>query len=394
MFKTKVGYSKITDAYEAGVETAKSATSEIKAKVGLLFNSVGYNQKKFMEGIKSVMPDVDVIGCTSSAGIITPEGYMIDESGTAGMLTLDDKDLTVACYGMAKKKSARETGREVALKALEKAGLDYAPDYFFMSASPAEEEEYIKGIQDIIGRVPCFGGSAADNTVEGKWSLFYNDTIFNDGVVAAFFYTGKDIATVYTGAYNETDKVGVITEVKDKRTLVSIDGKSALKKYAEWIETDPNELKENNLLVASITKPLGVKSPFGDMTVIRHPMFGDDNNTKTLNDDVIKLGNNLVEKTAVIQMEATVDELINSTGNTLRELKEKCPNPAGYLLVHCGGRRLGIGDRMNEVYEQLKKEAGDVPFLVVFTFGEYGYTDDAQTNAAGGLMLSFTAFEK
>ena len=46
--------------------------------------------------------------------------------------------------------------------------LEDAPDYFFMSASPAEEEEYIKGIQDIIGRVPCFGGSAADNTVEGK----------------------------------------------------------------------------------------------------------------------------------------------------------------------------------------------------------------------------------
>ena len=50
--------------------------------------------------------------------------------------------------------------------------------------------------------------------------------------------------------------------------------------------------------------------------------------------------------------------------------------------------------RMNEVYEQLRKEAGDVPFLVAFTFGEYGYTEDAQTNAAGGLMLSFTAFEK
>ena len=48
---------------------------------------------------------------------------------------------------------------------------------------------------------------------------------------------------------------------------------------------------------------------------------------------------------------------------------------------------------MNEVYEQLKKEAGDVPFLVVFTFGEYGYGDD-QANTTGGLMLSFTAFEK
>lgn len=387
MLNSKVGYSNNKDAYEAGKETATKATEGISAKIGLLFNSVGYDQKKLMEGIKSVAKDVDVIGCTSSAGIITPDGYMIDEDGTAGMLTLGGDDLTVACYGMAKGKSARETGREVAKKALEKAGLDYAPDYFFMSASPAEEEEYIKGIQDIIGRVPCFGGSAADNTVEGKWSIFYNDTIFNDGVVAAFFYTANDIATVYTGAYNETKDMGIITKLNGTRVLAEIDGEPALDKYKNWRGLDDEAVTGGNLLVTTITSPLGVKDRLGNLTAIRHPMNGND-------DKSMNIGANLAVGTTVIRMEATVDELINSTGKTLKELKKKCPNAAGYLLIHCGGRRLGIGDRMNEVYEQLKKEAGDVPFLVAFTFGEYGYTDDDQTNTTGGLMLSFTAFEK
>ena len=387
MLNSKVGYSKNTDAYEAGKETATKATEGLNAKIGLLFNSVGYDQKKLMEGIKSVAKDVDVIGCTSSAGIITPDGYMIDEDGTAGMLTLGGDDLTVACYGMAKGKSARETGREVAKKALEKAGLDYAPDYFFMSASPAEEEEYIKGIQDVIGRVPCFGGSAADNTVEGKWSIFYNDTIFNDGVVAAFFYTANDIATVYTGAYNETKDMGIITKLNGTRVLAEIDGEPALDKYKNWRGLDDEAVTGGNLLVTTITSPLGVKDRLGNLTAIRHPMNGND-------DKSMNIGANLAVGTTVIRMEATVDELINSTGKTLKELKKKCPNASGYLLIHCGGRRLGIGDRMNEVYEQLKKEAGDVPFLVAFTFGEYGYTDDDQTNTTGGLMLSFTAFEK
>ena len=386
MLKARVGYSKLEDAYEAGIEAAKKSTED-GTKIALLFNSVGYDQKKLMEGVKSVLSDVDVIGCTSSAGIITPDGYMIDEAGTAGILTLGGEDLTVASYGMAKKKSARETGREVALKALEKSGLDYAPDYFFMSASPAEEEEYIKGIQDVIGRVPCFGGSAADNTVEGKWSIFYNDTIYSDGVVAAFFYTSKDIATVYTGAYNETKDMGIITKLNDTRVLAEIDGKPATEVYKKWRNLKDEDVTGGNLLVTTITSPLGVKDRLGNLTAIRHPMNGND-------DKSMNIGANLAVGTAVIRMEATVDELINSTGNTLKELKKKCPNPAGYLLVHCGGRRLGIGDRMPEVYEQLKKEAGDVPFLVVFTFGEYGYTDDDQTNTTGGLMLSFTAFEK
>ena len=39
----------------------------------------------------------------------------------------------------------------------------------------------------------------------------------------------------------------------------------------------------------------------------------------------------------------------------------------------------------------IKKEAGTIPFIVEFTFGEYGYEDDGR-NTCGGLMLSFTAF--
>ena len=386
MLKTKVGYSNIADAFEAGAETAKKASVGLKPKAGLLFNSVAYDQKELMKGIQSEA-DYDVIGCTSSAGLITPDGYMIDENGVAGMMTFDDENLTVACYGMPKKKNARETGRQVALKALEKAGIDYAPDYFFMTASPAEEEEYIKGIQDVIGRVPCFGGSAADNTVEGKWSIFYNDEIFSDGVAVAFFYTEKEITTEYTGAYNETEDVGIITKVNGKRTLAEINGKPALEVYKKWRGLKDEEVNGGNLLVTTIQSPLGVKDRLGNLIAIRHPMAGNE-------DGSMNIGANLAEKTAVIRMEATVDELIDSTGKTLKALKKKSPESAGYLLVHCGGRRLGIGERMPEVYEQLKKEAGDTPFLVVFTFGEYGYTEDDQTNTTGGLMLSFTSFEK
>ena len=102
----------------------------------------------------------------------------------------------------------------------------------------------------------------------------------------------------------------------------------------------------------------------------------------------------MVEKTAIIQLEATVDELINSTGNTLKDLrKQMYTDPAAYILIHCGGRRLGIGDRIEEVHKQLVKEAKGVPFITTFTFGQYGY-DEHSSNICGGLMLSFTAFGK
>ena len=90
---------------------------------------------------------------------------------------------------------------------------------------------------------PIRQNALAQPTVEGNWQIICNDKIFNDGVAVAFFYTDNEIITSYTGAYRETENIGLITEVKDNRNLVSINKVSALKKYADWINVNPNDLK-------------------------------------------------------------------------------------------------------------------------------------------------------
>ncbi len=392
MLKTKVGYSTLKDSYAKGKEAAKNANVGMRPKLGMMYCSCNDDVEEVVSGAISSMKGAPIIGCTSSGMIITNDGIIESEDGFAGLMSFDDKNMNIGVAAHKAGKNAREIGRKVARAAVENAGENYSPNYFYMVASPKEEEDYLMGIQDVIGRVPMFGGSAADDTVEGNWKIFCNDQVFQDGVAVAFFYTDNDIVTSYTGAYRDTENYGLITEVKNDRTLVKIDGVSALKKYADWIGKKPSELKGQNLLVASITKPLGVKDPLGNLTVVRHPMFGDDMGTKTTTDDVINLGNKVVEKTAIVQLEATVDELIKSTKTTLKDAKSQLTTePAGYFLVHCGGRKLGIGDRIDEVYKNLVEEARGVPFITVFTFGEYGY-DEHSANICGGLMLSFTAF--
>ena len=392
MLKTKVGYSTLKDSYAKGKEAAKNANVGMRPKLGMMYCSCNDDVEEVVNGAMSAMKGAPVIGCTSSGMIMTNDGIIESEDGFAGLMSFDDKNINIGVAAHKAGKNAREIGRKVARAAVENAGENYSPNYFYMVASPKEEEDYLMGIQDVIGRVPMFGGSAADDTVEGNWKIFCNDQVFSDGVAVAFFYTDNDIVTSYTGAYRDTENYGLITEVKNDRTLVKIDGVSALKKYADWIGKSPSELKGQNLLVASITKPLGVKDPLGNLTVVRHPMFGDDMGTKTTTDDVINLGNKVVEKTAIVQLEATVDELIKSTKTTLKDVKSQLSTePAGYFLVHCGGRKLGIGNRIDEVYKNLVEEARGVPFITVFTFGEYGY-DEHSANICGGLMLSFTAF--
>ncbi len=387
MLKTKVGYSVLKDAYASGEATAKMASEGMEPKVGLLFTSVLQDQEEIMKGVKSVT-GAPIVGCTSSGAIMVPDGIIASENGFSGMMMFDDPDLTVgvACHEAGT--DARQIGRKVAVEAVKNAGSTKVPSYFYMVASPKEEEDYLKGIQDVIGRVPFFGGSAADDTVEGKWSIFCNDKVFSDGVAVVFFYTNKKFVTEYTGAYNETGKYGIINKIEGKRTIAEIDGVPSLEKYMDWTGKKEDEVAGGNLLAASILNPLGVKDPIGNVTLIRHPMSSTD-------DYQINVGNHLAVGTCAMLMEATVDELIDSTGNALKAVNNELgkKKAAGYFLVHCGGRKLGIGDRIDEVHKQLVKEANGVPFITIFTFGEYGYRDHS-ANSCGGLMLSFTGMSE
>ena len=387
MLKAKTGISTNADAKLAGQEAAKAVKDLDAIKMAFVYSGVQYDQKTLLDAIAAELPGVPLVGNTSFTGIITQEGFVTGEDGFVGVMAMGDEEMTVGVAGMAKEGTARETGRKVAEAALKKAGKSEAPAYFYMTAPSGEEEFYLKGITEVIGRVPFFGGSAADNAIVGEWLLYTDELVTADGVAVAFFYTDKGFANEYTGAYEEGDHVGVITKVKDYRTLAEIDGVPALTKYQEWTGASDEEVAGGNLLAYSITAPLGVKDPLGDVIAIRHPMNGNDDKT-------ISVGNNLAENTAIILMKGSVDGLIQSTGKAVEAAKAKLGGkPAAFHLVHCGGRRAGIGDRIDEVAAEIKKAAGDVPFMVEFTFGEYGFEDDSK-NTCGGLMLSFTAFGK
>ena len=302
-------------------------------------------------------------------------------------MAIGDPDTSVGVAGSPKLLTARETGRKVAIDAMNKVGTTFPPAYYFMIANPGEEEEYAKGVQDIIGDVPMFGGSCADDDLSGKWKIFTSDTVFSEGVAVAFFFTNKKLVNEYTGKYHETVNSGIITEIEGKRTLKEINHMQAMKQYAEWTGFKTRNLMGSKMLTASILKPLGVKTPTGNITLIRHPMAGNP-------DYSINVGNDLAVNTAVIQMQASLDELVNAPKLVLRSLKQKLPtDPAAYLLIHCGGRKIAIGDRIGEVAKLVKEEAGDVPFIMPFTFGEYGRAEH-EANNMGGLMLSETAFCK
>ena len=160
MFKAYVGSSVNADAALAGKEAA-SAVKADGLKAAFVYMSCAYDVPKVVDAISGELPGVLVFGNTSFTGVITPEGYIGGDKPFVGILALQDDDMTVSVAASAKDGCSIAKGEALARKAMEAAGKKCAPAYFYMAASPAEEEKYLEGITKVIGRKPFFGGSAA-----------------------------------------------------------------------------------------------------------------------------------------------------------------------------------------------------------------------------------------
>ncbi len=377
--KSKVEISLNKDSFAAGAEVAKICGKEGN-KINFVFNSPVYDADKFIEGFESVADSKNLIGFSTPA-VLSKEGCVLNEEGFSALMNIEDEELTVGIAALSKEDSARETGRKVAKLALEDAEADIAPDYFFMAATD-EEEMYIKGIQDVIGRVPCFGASPLKG--EG-YHLYCKKQIIDSGVVVAFFYTEKQINTKFSGMFNETKKVGVITLVSDNRLLVEINNQPALDVYAKMIGKTKEEIK-GNVKENYLFNPLGVKDRLGDLVAIR-------NIEEEKEDGSLLMGANLTENTALILMEKTKEEIVKDTETIIKYLKATVSDAAAYLMFNNVERSFKIEDKRDELNKKVKAIVEDAGFLMPVCQREYGYADD-QTNTVGNLMMSFTVFEK
>ncbi|MBQ6538810.1 MAG: FIST C-terminal domain-containing protein [Bacilli bacterium] len=380
--KTKIGYSNHKLAFTSSIEAASMANIK-EAKLGLVFTSPNQEQDQIIKGIKS-LTNTPIIGCTSSMAIMTHHSYENEKTGYTGIITFSG-DIVVGVAGKEKRnmENPREIGKELALEALKEMKGE-KPNHFFMTATPGDEEEYMQGIQDIIGSVPVFGGTAADNDVSGNWKIICENRVISDGCAVALIKSDTEIVNVLENGYNETGQAGIITGVHERRELKSIDNVDALRKYSEWTKFNEDDLMGNKILSESIFDPLGVKDPIGRLIAIRHPMFAK-------SDGTINVGGDLVTNTAIIHMNMEPRDMLESIKTTIEELGD-CDS---YFLVHCGGRRLGLSMKglEQEIFNKVKEVTKDKEVLMVFTFGEYG-TYDHSANTVGGLSLSFTGFKE
>jgi hypothetical protein len=80
----------------------------------------------------------------------------------------------------------------------------------------------------------------------------------------------------------------------------------------------------------------------------------------------------LIEGKLIELGEGTADELISEVETVVRKAAQGVKKPEAVILSHCGGRAIGLGNRIAEVAGQVRKAVGEVPWIGYLAFGEQG----------------------
>ncbi|WP_186827078.1 FIST signal transduction protein [Shimia ponticola] len=343
--------------------------------------------------LQTLKEHVPALHCASSCkGTMSQAGLQ-----DLGLFVISDPDgdYGTAAAPLGDDTEAAATAATVA--ALENAQRDgEAPDLVWLSITPGNEEDAIRGIETVIGSdVPIIGGSAADDTVAGEWTVSDGSEQLGSGLVVSVLFCSTPIQFAYQNGYAPTADSGVVTK-SEGRKLIEIDGEPAASVYSRWngggVPSAP-EGGERNILSEATLWPLGREiGSLGDVPyyLLAHPCVTND-------DGSLDLFAEVAEGEHLTQMQGDVAVLAARAGRVaefaLRAGSVKSDNVAGALMVYCGGCMLAVEDRLSDVYGGVNSVLGGQPFLGVFTFGEQGSVHEAG-NRHGNLMISCIAFSK
>ncbi|KLV00500.1 FIST signal transduction protein [Photobacterium aphoticum] len=363
----------------------------INPKLILVYFSENYEVETLQRALTAAFPFAQILGSTSCQGVMTDAGY---HQGTGVALwAISDYDGAYGSAIVASQRPKYEMARQALLKAIANSGRPgELPSLIILHASPGDEEDVIRGINDELGvSVPIIGGSAADDFIQGNWHIFTHEQTCQEGVGLSVIYPSCHISYSFHSGYASTGLSAIATRVDD-RELLELDGRPAIEVYEEWMKERLSQGK--NLAKSSSLNPLGrVAGHIHDMPYFKlaHPR-------EITQRGGIKLFAQIKKGETLYFMNGTDERLITRAGRVVDaachiDADHNLLQPIGGITIYCAGCMLRVQDRMDEVAAHVNHAMHEAPFVSPFTFGEQGQFEGGE-NAHGNLMISAVLFHK
>lgn len=378
-----IGFSNKGDAEAAAREAEDMAGKS--AEFAIVFASSHYNPNETYEGVRSVLKDANIMGCTTAGEFCNLSGKAVTDSVT--VLTIGGK-LLKSSIGVGKNlsKNGEKAGIEAATSAYK--SMDFNPYTMFtgmMRKTPLDivkmkmfanivlpdgmssrEEDFLRGIVKVTGRnYPIIGGSSGDD-LQLKQTWQFGNGVHTDSGVLGVISGGIKVGTAIGNNYEPILEKGAAVTKSEGRTIYEMNNKPAAEVLKELLEVDelnPDLFAEH---------PLGFKSvDVSNEYVIRSIMSENPDGSLTFYSEVPRgVYFTLMETSKEILEEKfreTLHKAIADAGN---------PKQIGAIVAfnciykHIANQRCSCND-FDVIWDELGK---DVPVIGFNTYGEQGST--------------------
>jgi hypothetical protein len=309
-----------------------------------------------------VPPDTPFVGVSSCRGVVANGKWhssskskalglwaISDDRGDYGVVHIQDlgdpddaRRVIDAQQVVADKVTAATAGRPM-------------PQFVLCFSALGFSEAVLKGIKSVVGAVPVFGGTAADNELKKpyEWSQFSSEGgVSQNGVVLVLGWSSVEVACYMSSGFQPTEQKGVATRTSGS-TILEIDGRPAMTVYDEWTRASgevvvgltTGSIDTTTEDIAGELRPIGVPLDDDDKEFrVLHPLSVDSaagsltvggwvaegTNLTLLAAEAETLVNNICEvSSALVKSDAQKRLGVDASGAV-----EEC---LGAFMIFCGG---------------------------------------------------------
>jgi hypothetical protein len=354
---------------------AESLVNEARARLtnrpnlAILFATADFDTQALVSSVQHELGDVPIWGGSSMNGVFANHRWVTAEKGAAALMLIADRPAGAALACVEDNPVA--TGTSTTLAAIQQAGGK--ANAILTLAFMGPEEKLLEGVAAAAPKVPVVGGSASDGA--GRFLQF--GTGRSEANAISIGAVGGEVGYAFGHGYTPTGQRAVVTRAHGRK-IVELDHRPALDVYIEWTKEQKANVFGGAILTYSVFHPLLLRKNGVTLTV--HPVNSNE-------DGSIDTGVAILEGKTIELGFATPDQLINAIEPVVREAAKNVKQPQAVILSHCGGRAIGLGERIAEAAGQVSKAVGDVPWIGYLAFGEQGCAAPGE-NVHANLSLS------
>jgi hypothetical protein len=311
------------------------------------------NQKHY-KYLKNRYPNADIVGCSSSGNIKMNE--VCDSPIVATAISFLSTKIILKSIEFSSLDNIEDVANDLA----QQFKKDKLKHIFILSDGlNLKGTELVKGFTKTLN-IPVTGGLAGDDYRFEQTYIIANDIPKQNTIVAVGFYGDNiQIGSGCFSGWKEFGPLRVITKSKEN-IIYELDNKPALELYKKYLGEYSKDLPGSALRF-----PLSVKNDELKHHVVR-ALLGINEDEKS-----IILAGDIAQGSTARLMKPNIDLLIEGAGVAANDAKIDNNNLALGLVVSCVGRKIVLGQLIDEELDAIKNELGENVVLTGFySYGE------------------------